>query len=289
MKAITVTAFDYSTLDKDVAGKLQSLAVQVRRGSMKVGEGGMEVGEAVFEAHKLLAGNGREGKFKAWVQDNGLSVSSAYECMYVYERSRKHPRLLEFPPSVQYLLAAPNTPVSAINEAQKRLDRGEKPTVAWARQITGKSAPKKLPNLSEASAQAIDAIGVATPDAQNGTSVPPCDSQLASPNNAPKTDDEGSIDHVAESEPAAAVQDVEQPAEAGDDTTVVVVAVRPGKKPKNGAEKNAVDRDIEKGFVDLIKLIDKRTGGESEHRYAAIKHLQQAYDAWQDMQKEGAA
>ena len=89
MKAITVTAFDYSTLDKDVAGKLQSLAVQVRRGSMKVGEGGMEVGEAVFEAHKLLAGNGREGKFKAWVQDNGLSVSSAYECMYVYERSRQ--------------------------------------------------------------------------------------------------------------------------------------------------------------------------------------------------------
>ncbi len=146
-KELSLAAFDYSSIDKDVKGKLLNLAGQVKRHEKDFIAAGMEIGEAISEAHKLLAGEGREGRFRQWVElETGLSRSSAYDWMNIYERSKKCPILDTLPSTVARMLAAQAVPDAAIKDFEKQVDKGVKPTVAAAKATIQRFvAPKPQP------------------------------------------------------------------------------------------------------------------------------------------------
>src|SRR5690349_1141224 len=110
-------AFDYGGIDKDTKQKLLCLAGQVKRHGKAFIECGMEIGGAIHEAHELLAGDGRDGKFKQWIElEAGMSSTSAYDWMYAFRRAKKFPVIGNFPATVACLLAAPSVPDEAIKD-----------------------------------------------------------------------------------------------------------------------------------------------------------------------------
>lgn len=125
-KALT-TAFDYATVDKDTKGKLIVLAGQVKRGKGGQIKSIIEIGCAIHEAHELLAGDGRDGKFREWVElECGFEKSTAYNYLHSFEEFAKCEVIEQFSPTAMYALAAPNTPDNARKEAIKRATKGER-------------------------------------------------------------------------------------------------------------------------------------------------------------------
>ncbi len=135
-KKIASIGFDYASLDKEVAAKLQNHAGHLRKAIERFGDAGQKIGEIIWQAHEELAGTGRDGKFKTWVElEIGLSRQHAYDLMYVWERSRKCPVIGQLPPTCAYLISAPEVPEAAIEELEKQVDKGVKPTVAGVKEI----------------------------------------------------------------------------------------------------------------------------------------------------------
>ena len=129
-----VIAFDYSDFDKDTKGKLVYLAGQIKRHSKTFIQTVMENGQAIHEAHELLAGNGREGKFREWVEiETNLAISTAYEWKNVYIRAKKYPTIGNFSPTVAYILSGPTVPDEAIVDFEKQVNKGARPTAAAAK------------------------------------------------------------------------------------------------------------------------------------------------------------
>ncbi len=143
MAGLATVGFDYASLDKEVAAKLQSHAHHLRKAIERFGEAGQKAGEIIWNAHEDLAGKGRDGKFKAWIQSEGLEVRHATNLMYVWERSKKHEIISSFPPTVAYLISAPSVPEAAIKEMEKLADKGVKPTVAATKAVIEKHNPPK--------------------------------------------------------------------------------------------------------------------------------------------------
>lgn len=158
-KELSTAAFDYSVVEKDVKGKLIALSGQVKRYEKDFIAAGMEIGQAISEAHAILAGDGRDGKFKQWIElETGLSRTTAYDWMHAYERAKKCPVLDTFPATVACLMAAPSVTDEAIKEFAKQVDKGVKPTVAAAKATIERFreiekpkpiAAKKLPSQSD--------------------------------------------------------------------------------------------------------------------------------------------
>lgn len=148
-----LVAFDYESVDKDTKGKLIALAGQIKRHGKDFIKSVMETGEAIHEAHELLAGTGRDGRFKEWIEiETGLSVSTAYEWKNVYFRAKKLPIIGSFSPTVAYLLAPESVPDEAIKEFAKQVEKGAKATVAAAKatlakfkEISSSSKPHSAP------------------------------------------------------------------------------------------------------------------------------------------------
>lgn len=183
-KEIATATFDYKQVDDDTRRKLICLSGQVKRHEKDFVAAGMEIGEAISEAHKLLAGNGRDGMFKQWVElETGLSRSSAYEWKNAYERAKKCPVLDTYSSSVACLLAAPTVPDEAIKDFAKQIDKGVKPTVAAAkatierfRDVESKQPTKPKPSPPTEASDNTDT---------HGTPVPP-----RQPAQQPKSDDD---------------------------------------------------------------------------------------------------
>ncbi len=127
---LKTTGFDYESVDKEVASKLQRLSEQIRKLLDKFGDVGEKIGEVVYCAHAELVGKGRDGKFKEWVESEGLELRHAYNLKNVWERSRKHEIISSLPPTVAYLISAPEVPEAAIKDFEKQVSKGLKPTVA---------------------------------------------------------------------------------------------------------------------------------------------------------------
>jgi hypothetical protein len=132
-KALAVPAFDYSEVDKETKGKLLSLARDINRGLTKFKDAGEEIGKAVCEAHRLLADQ-RKGLFEHWVEaETGIGLSTAYNLKNIEERRADFPIIGKLPPTVGYLLAAPNVPPEAIREVEKAINKGQRATVEFAK------------------------------------------------------------------------------------------------------------------------------------------------------------
>lgn len=121
------TAFDYGSVDKDAKGKLIVLSGQIKRGKANYAKSVLELGCAVHEAHELLAGTGRDGKFRAWVEGEcGLEIRTAYNYLYSFEAFNKLETVASFSAGAMYALAAPTCPEKARKEAIKRAEKGER-------------------------------------------------------------------------------------------------------------------------------------------------------------------
>lgn len=157
MAKTELAAFDDSDLDGETKGKLIVFAGEANRAIKKYSAGMVELGEACHNANELLAGKGREGKFKPWVEIIlGISKSSAYDAMNVYERAQEFPCIATYPHTVAVLLSKPDVPDSAIKAFQKQVDKGHKPTIAGAKQaVDGKKCPEFRTLVAEPVAETV--------------------------------------------------------------------------------------------------------------------------------------
>lgn len=141
-KAELVASFDYESVDKETKGKLIHLAGQVKRNGTDFIKSVVEIGEAIHIANELLAGQ-RKGAFKSWVEcETGLSERTAYDWMNVYTRSLDFAIIAKTPPTVAYLLSGPNVPDAAIEDFEKQIGKGTRPTVAAAKATLERYKPK---------------------------------------------------------------------------------------------------------------------------------------------------
>src|SRR5688572_1653946 len=96
-KALTVSGFDYSKVDKDTKGKLIALSGQLKRHGESMKGAANEMSKAIFQAHQLLAGS--KGKlFNKWVEsETDVALSTAYNCIHSEERARHFPIIAKLP------------------------------------------------------------------------------------------------------------------------------------------------------------------------------------------------
>ena len=93
--------FDYGTLEETLVANLEELATKcafkqdvVRR---TAAHAVIEIGCNLQIAHLMLAGKGREGLFRPWLEERcGISKSSAYKAMAAYKVFGKCPRVDTF-------------------------------------------------------------------------------------------------------------------------------------------------------------------------------------------------
>lgn len=135
-KAIAKAEFDYGTVEKDVKGKLIYLASQINREKAAMINAGMTVGKHVAEAHSLLAGNGRDGKFTEWVNKVcGFSRRSAYNYMLAFQRFDGCEGIDFISQDALYALSGPDTPPQAVKEAMKLAGKGQRVDVKAAKNL----------------------------------------------------------------------------------------------------------------------------------------------------------
>lgn len=135
-KELATATFDYSGVDKDTKGKLVALAGQIKRGKANYAKTVLEVGCAIHEAHELLAGDGRDGKFSAWCEEEcGIERRTAYNYLWSFERFGKCETVSHFSAGAMYALAAPTAPDKAVKAALKLADKGVRVTKSVADEL----------------------------------------------------------------------------------------------------------------------------------------------------------
>lgn len=139
-RELIVKTFDYKDIDPDTKGKLICLAGEINRAAFTHVEAALGMGEAISSAHHLLAGIGRDGLFKPWVElECGISRSTAYNYMWAWDRFGKCKGSLDtFTSEAMYALAAPTAPKEAAKEAEKLASKGVRITVERAKEIISK-------------------------------------------------------------------------------------------------------------------------------------------------------
>lgn len=146
-KELSTAVFDYSQVAKETKGKLIALAGQLKRHGDALRTAGNAIGQAVIEAHELLAGS-RAGLFDEWVDaETEIGRSTAYRCLNAAKRALNYPIIGQLPPTVAYMMSAKNVPDEAIEDFQKQVSKGVKPTVKAAKETLAKfrSAVNKPP------------------------------------------------------------------------------------------------------------------------------------------------
>lgn len=126
----------YDGLEIEQMQTLVALAGQIKRGKADYVGSVLKIGAALHEAHELLAGDGRDGKFSGWLeQECGIERRTAYNYLNAFNAFGKCETVSHFHPSAMYALAAPNAPIEARQEAIQRSQRGETITKAVAAEI----------------------------------------------------------------------------------------------------------------------------------------------------------
>ena len=141
MSAVSVLAFDYAELLPDQKGKLISLAGQIRKGRQHYIAAVFEVGEAIATAHSILSDH-HKGTFAKWVEGEcGIEERTAYNYMHAWQTFGAEGEKITIPATAMYLLSAPEAPEKAAKEAIKLADKGERITVARAKELLEKFRP----------------------------------------------------------------------------------------------------------------------------------------------------
>ncbi|MGH9931008.1 MAG: hypothetical protein ACREA9_17510 [Pyrinomonadaceae bacterium] len=132
-------SFNYDGIDKDVKGKLINLAGQFNNKMRSYKKSWLDLGEIVSDAHELLSGVGRDGKFASWIESFlNVSRQTAYRYMWAWQRFGKCNSVEHFTTEALYELAGPNTPEKAVKEAIKLADKGKTITKSVSSELVEK-------------------------------------------------------------------------------------------------------------------------------------------------------
>ncbi len=129
-----LTLFDYTQLDSETRIVAQQRAGEIKTLMRATAENVMQVGEKLLEVQAKL-GN---GQFDAWLQaEFDWSRRTAYNFIGVYKqfRGRANFAQMDVATSALYLLAAPSTPASAVDEVLDRAEAGERISHTTAKAI----------------------------------------------------------------------------------------------------------------------------------------------------------
>ncbi len=147
---ITPSDFDYTDLADDDARALESHAEvigQVSEQVRRVGaEGVIAIGKELAAAQKRLAGKGRDGVFRRWVEMRcGFTSRTAYNAIAACNTfgGKKCENVSHFDTSALYLLSADSCPESATKEAIRLAKKGEKITHKRAKELKVKHSPQE--------------------------------------------------------------------------------------------------------------------------------------------------
>lgn len=178
-KALTTEVFDYdSEVDKETKGKLITLAGQVKRGKAFYVKNAIEIGCALHEAHELLAGKGRDGKFRQWFEcECGLEKSTAYNYLNSFNAFSKFDSVAQLSAGAMYELALPSTPPAARKEAMKRASQGVKINRKVADEIIGEftvdeSPAKEVSNVGHLSKPQASVTGTPATSTASSPDLP---------------------------------------------------------------------------------------------------------------------
>lgn len=159
-KELAVVGFDYGSVDADTKGKLLSLSAHFVAAAKAHCSTGIDAGKIIADAHELLAGDGRDGKFKKWIsQQLGISRQTAYNMLWSWQRFGKCKTVLHlFDQAAIYLLASPKVPDEAVSEAKAMAEKGEKVSLDAAKSVRNKyRKPKAKKKKAETESPPADA------------------------------------------------------------------------------------------------------------------------------------
>ncbi len=151
----SLATFAYGDLEQSASGRLEVLAADIRSSQELVrrttAESVLKMGELVAEAHDLLAGSGRDGLFRPWVQERcGFTPMTAYRLVKAYETFNKHNTVLHFfEPTAMYVLSDESCPEDATKEAIRLAKKGEAITAKKARELKAKHTEHDDPPLGD--------------------------------------------------------------------------------------------------------------------------------------------
>ncbi len=125
---------------EDVDNQLVTIASEVAKTKAKGIETILQLGQLLTQAHDVLAGAGRDGAFKPWVQEQcGFTPRSAYNYMAASKVFGGKCETVShlFDAKAVYLLSADTCPEAATKKAIRLAGSGERITHAVAKEITG--------------------------------------------------------------------------------------------------------------------------------------------------------
>ena len=102
----------------------------------------IDIGGELSGARALLAGKGREGRFRPWCKRQGFSKSAVYRAIAAHVAFGKCPTVGHFDAKAVYLLSAESCPAAARAEAMRRAEQGNQIDHDLAKQIVAKFVPK---------------------------------------------------------------------------------------------------------------------------------------------------
>lgn len=177
-----IVRFDYTVLDKEDKGKLLYLAGEIKKASTQHKTSGIAVGESIAKAHAILAADGKDGQFSAWVEaECGFGRTTAYKYMWTWERFGDCKVLDRFDLSAMQTLSAPSVPDEAREEAIELAAKGHHITNDRSKEIVGQFRPKTAPtpkitevvvhNVNNSNAQPASVTGSSKPS--DNSAAPP--------------------------------------------------------------------------------------------------------------------
>ena len=120
-----------------VDDQIEQHAEQIDRLKQLTTQAILSIGKNLDAVHQLLAGNGREGKFKPWVEERcGFTYRSAYRYLGAWKTfGSKCDTVSHFEPRALYLLSRESTPEEAVEQSIELAKGGERITESRAKEI----------------------------------------------------------------------------------------------------------------------------------------------------------
>ena len=131
--------------------RIESYAVEIDDWKITSTEAILGIGQCLKEAHNLLSGSGRDGRFAPWVESRcGFSRRTAYRYLDVYRVfGTKCASLSHFTHEALYLLSAESTPAEVTEEAILLAGQGERITSQRAKQLRAKFSNERVERVAE--------------------------------------------------------------------------------------------------------------------------------------------
>ncbi len=163
---VDVDGFDYATVSPDVARYLRGHATRLRQ---YISKSIIQIGKDLLSAKRYLP----HGAFLEWVErEAGINPRTAQSYMHAAEwASNKSATVARLPPGLLYILSATSTPPKYVDEVVRRVESGERITLAKVRselrkiqeiQVVARCSNRLPVTVSDTGLPPVDAEGILT-------------------------------------------------------------------------------------------------------------------------------